>query len=107
MFAVVSNDLLCAVRAGAHSCVMIVEWARGRPVSVRLPLGIGQRGAPSESTIRRILQRVNPDAREVAVSGWLARRVTGPTSIGGARRAFALDGKTVRGARIESGRAAR
>ena len=108
---------VCAVLAGARSYVMIAEWAHDLPVSARLRLGIGLRGTPSESTIRRILQRVDPDELDVAVSGWLARRVTAPassnmpilssrsTSSGGPMRAIALDGKTARGARVGDGRA--
>jgi DDE_Tnp_1-associated len=50
----------CAVLAGARSYVAISEWAHDLPVSIRLRLGMGRR-APSESTMRRVLQRVNPD----------------------------------------------
>ncbi|MGQ0575664.1 MAG: ISAs1 family transposase [Pseudonocardia sp.] len=60
---------VCAVLAGARSYVMIAEWAHDLPVSVRLRLGIGLRGAPSESTFRRILQRVDPDEPEAPRSG--------------------------------------
>jgi hypothetical protein len=45
---------------------------------VQLRLGIGLRGLPSESTIRRIAQRVNPDEFDTAESVWLARRATPP-----------------------------
>ena len=100
---------VCAVLAGARSYVMIAESAHDLPVSVRLRLGMG-RCAPSESTIRRILQRVDPDELDTAVSGWLARRVTGPSSAGpsstgGPVRAVALDGKSARGSRSGEGRA--
>jgi hypothetical protein len=64
---------VCAVLAGARSYVAIAEWAHDLPVSARLRLGIGRR-APSESTIRRILQAVDLDALDVALSGWLADR---------------------------------
>ena len=49
---------VCAVLVGVRSYVAIAEWARDLPVGVRLRLGMG-RGAPSESTIRRILQVVD------------------------------------------------
>jgi hypothetical protein len=78
---------VCAVLAGARSYVVIGEWAHDLPVSVRLRLGIGLRGAPSESTFRRVLQQVGPDELDTAVSGWLARRVTGPSSTGPSSRA--------------------
>jgi predicted transposase YbfD/YdcC len=104
----------CAVLAGARSYVVIAEWAHDLPVSVRLRLGMG-RATPSESTFRRILQRVDADELDTAVSGWLARRVTAAPSAGqassapassGPVRAIALDGKTARGARLADGRAA-
>lgn len=104
---------VCAVLAGARSYAVIAEWAHDLPVSVRLRLGMG-RATPSESTFRRILQRVDPDELDTAVSGWLARRVatapsadqagTAPISSGPVR-AIALDGKTARGARLADGRA--
>ena len=53
------------------------------------------RALPSESTIRRVLQRVNADDLDARVSSWLRTRVG---AIGG-RRVIAVDGKTMRGAR--------
>lgn len=99
---------VCAVLAGARSYVAISEWAHDLPVSVRLRLGMGRR-APSESTMRRLLQRVDPDELDIAVSGWLARRAAAETSTRPSRtgpvRAIAVDGKTARGARCGDGRA--
>lgn len=54
---VVLAAAVCAVLAGARSYVVIAEWAHDLTVSVRLRLGVGRR-APSESTFRRVLQRV-------------------------------------------------
>jgi hypothetical protein len=54
--------------------VELTEWAHDLPVSARLRLGIGRR-APSESAIRRILQTVDLDALDVALSSWLAVRL--------------------------------
>ena len=53
------------------------------------------RALPSESTIRRVLERVNADDLDARVSSWLRTRVG---AIGG-RRVIAVDGKTMRGAR--------
>ena len=59
-------------------------------------LGPGEgRALPSESTIRRVLERVNADDLDARVSSWLRTRVG---AIGG-RRVIAVDGKTMRGAR--------
>ena len=62
---------VCAILAGARSYVAIAEWAHDLPVSARLRLGIGRRD-PSESTLRRILQRVDLDALDAVLSSWLA-----------------------------------
>jgi predicted transposase YbfD/YdcC len=90
----------CAVLAGARSFVAIAEWAMDLTPLLRVKLGIG-RVPPCESTIRRVLQRVDPDVLDQAVSGWLAG--CSPTRTG--RAVFALDGKTSRGARCPGGRA--
>jgi predicted transposase YbfD/YdcC len=92
---------VCAVLAGACTFTAITEWAQDLPVGVRVRLGLG-RVAPCESTIRRILQAVDPDALDAAVSAWLAARsVAWPPT----RRMIAIDGKTARGARGPDGRA--
>ena len=84
---------------GARSYVAIAEWAHDDlPVSVGLRLGTGRR-APSESTIRRVLQAVDLDALDVVLSRWLAARLPGPPP--GRMRVVAVDGKTTRGARVE------
>jgi predicted transposase YbfD/YdcC len=95
---------VAAVLAGARSYVAIAEWAHDLPVTARFRLGIGRR-APSESTIRRILQAVDLKALDSALSAWLfARLPDPPASPQGAMsapitRMIAVDGKTARGAR--------
>ena len=91
---------VCAVLAGARSFVAIAEWAHDLPVSARVRLGIGRR-APSESTIRRILQKIDLDALDATVSGWLAARRPDPPP--GQMRVVAVDGKPARGARTHDG----
>ena len=56
------------------------------------------RALPSESTIRRVLERVNADDLDARVASRLRTRVG---AIGG-RRVIAVDGKTMRGARTGS-----
>ena len=71
--------------------------ARRRPGTGRpgaLGPGAG-RALPSESTIRRVLQRVNADDLDARVSSWLRTRVG---AIGG-RRVIAVEDETMRGAR--------
>jgi predicted transposase YbfD/YdcC len=90
----------CAVLAGARSYVAIGEWAQDLPEPVRRRLGI-ERVPPSETSIRRVLQAIDPHLLDRVVSGWLATRAE-PTQ---RWRAVAVDGKTARGARIAGGRA--
>jgi predicted transposase YbfD/YdcC len=91
---------VCAVLAGATSFVAIAEWASDLTPGVRLRLGLGRR-PPSESTIRRVLQRVDAAALDRAVSAWLAARID-PQS---GTSVIAIDGKSARGARVADERA--
>jgi predicted transposase YbfD/YdcC len=88
-----------AVLTGARSMTAIAEWAEDAPQPVRAALG-ARRDAPdhwvvpSEATIRRALARLDAAALATAVGTWLADRDP-PRR----RRAVAVDGKTLRGAR--------
>ena len=119
---------VCAVLAGARSYVAIAEWAHDLPLGVRVRLGLRvARATPSESAIRRILQKVDPEALDRAVSDWLIARAahtspptpdpaqpsapqqnteSGPTRIAvPPPRVIAVDGKSARGARLADERA--
>jgi hypothetical protein len=112
---------LVTVLAGARSYVAIAEWAHDLPVGVRVRLGLflGQ-AAPSESTIRRVLRKVDPEALDRVLSTWLAGRAAAAAAVrisettsGAARiapgillRAIAVDGTSARGARQGEDRAA-
>jgi hypothetical protein len=94
-----------AVLAGARSIAAIAEWAADTPQPIRAALG-ARRDAPdhlavpAEATIRRTLARLDADALAAAVGAWLADRErvrSGPATT--RRRAVAVDGKTLRGAR--------
>jgi predicted transposase YbfD/YdcC len=91
---------LCAVLAGARSFTAIGEWAANASPRVLSALGSGGL-PPCESTLRRTLQRLGGDDLDAAIGEWTAGRTTQP----GVRRALALDGKTLRGARGATGRA--
>jgi predicted transposase YbfD/YdcC len=91
-----------AVLAGARSVTAIAEWAADTPQPVRAALG-ARRDAPdrwvvpAEATIRRTLARVDPTALAAVIGAWLAdRNRPGQQQ---RRRAVAVDGKTLRGAR--------
>jgi predicted transposase YbfD/YdcC len=91
---------VCAVLAGAQTFTAIAEWAHDLTPAVRIRLGLG-RTAPSESTIRRVLQAVDAEALDGAVSAWLMTR-SAPLATG--LRMIAIDGKSARGARGPDGR---
>jgi ribosomal protein L12E/L44/L45/RPP1/RPP2 len=82
----------CAVMAGARSFAAIGEWAGYASDQLLAVLVVGV--APSESTIRRTLQRLDGDSLDAAIGAWAAQSTQPPA---GARRALAGDGKTPRG----------
>jgi predicted transposase YbfD/YdcC len=92
-----------AVLAGARSITAIAEWAADAPQPVRAALGTRRDpltgrwvwAVPTETTIRRTLARVDPEALAAAIGAWLADRDQPDQR----RRAVAVDGKTLRGAR--------
>lgn len=84
---------VCAVLAGARSFAAVGEWALDLSQDQIDRLGLEQ--APVESTLRKLLARLDATAldRQLAVLAWTRiRDVAG-------RRVIAIDGKTVRGAR--------
>jgi DDE_Tnp_1-associated len=93
-----------AVLAGARSIAAIAEGAIDAPQPVRAALGTrrdpltGRWAVPTETTIRRTLARLDTEALAGGIGGWLSDR-DGP---GQRRRAVAVDGKTLRGARRPS-----
>jgi hypothetical protein len=94
-----------AVLAGARSIAAIAEWAADAPQPVRAALGArrdapGHFAVPAEATIRRTLARLDANALAAAVGAWPAERDREcPKPAASRRRAVAIDGKTLRGAR--------
>jgi predicted transposase YbfD/YdcC len=88
---------VCAVAAGARSFVAIAEWAADLPVEAAAALGI-HAAAPSESAVRRLVQRLDPDRFDTAVGVWI-QQLSGALAPAGRRRVLAVDGKTLRGSR--------
>jgi hypothetical protein len=88
-----------AVAAGARSVTAIAEWASAAPCPILAALGV--RGdpltrrcqVPGEATIRRVLARIDGDAVDATIGGWLADRLPPLRP----RRVLAVDGKTLRG----------
>ena len=90
---------VCAALSGARSFCAIAEWAQGLSHEALKQLGSKRRTAPSEPTIRRVLQRLDADRLDGEIGQWIAQRH--PL----AGRAVAVDGKTLRGGH-DSGQAA-
>lgn len=95
---------ICALLSGARSFVAIGEWAEACSQSMLKRLG-GSRDprsnrvrAPSESAIRRLLQAMDAEAVDRAVSEWLRRSVRDS-----GEEAVAIDGKTLRGSKGREG----
>jgi predicted transposase YbfD/YdcC len=91
-----------AVLTGARSVAAIAEWAADAPQPVRAALGArrdapGHFSVPAEATIRRTLARLDADALAGVIGAWLADRDRPDQR----RRAVAVDGKTLRGARCD------
>jgi predicted transposase YbfD/YdcC len=94
---VVLTVAVCAVAAGARSFVAVAEWVADVPDDIADVLGTARR-CPSESTIRRVLGKVDPD-RFDAVIGAFVQRLCARQAPVGRRRVLAVDGKTLRGSR--------
>jgi len=82
-----------AVLAGARSFAAIGEWAADLSGEHLARIGLGM--APDESTLRKLLARLDADALDRVLGAWLWTR----SDVMHGRRVIALDGKTVRGAR--------
>ncbi|WP_308296836.1 transposase family protein [Streptomyces sp. ISL-44] len=104
--AVVLGLTACAVLAGATSLLAVGEWIAEAPAHVLERLGVRpdpllpRRLLPAETTVRRLLARIDGDALDRAVSRWLADRRPGASGL----RGLAVDGKSLRGAARAKGR---
>ncbi|PBC92509.1 IS4 family transposase [Streptomyces sp. Ag82_O1-15] len=104
--AVVLALTACAVLAGATSLLAVGEWIADAPPRVLEQLGahpdpfLPRRVLPSETTVRRLLGRIDADALDRAVGHWLADRCPKPAGL----RGLAVDGKSLRGAARANGR---
>ena len=95
---------ICAALSGARGYTAIWEWASRCSQDMltmfgcrRKPGGL-ERVAPSEPTIRRILQSIDAGELDRTLGDWMASAETAQDGI------VAMDGKTLKGALLENGR---
>jgi hypothetical protein len=92
---------VAALVSGARSFTAIGEFARELSAAQLARLGArpspytGRITPPDETTLRRVLQRLDPEELDRLVSAWLAEL---PSASAREPGAVAVDGKTVRGA---------
>ena len=92
---------LGAVLSGARRFTAMAEWAQrcSQNILERLWCRFDDRQKrylpPSEPTIRRLLQTINPEVVDQQIGGWLSSLFTS--------QAIGLDGKTLKGARLKNG----
>jgi hypothetical protein len=92
-----------AVLAGARSYAAIAQWAADLDPAQRGRLGFSSRAAEG-TTIWRVLTAVDPVVLDKVVGDWLAARLRQRRrGWRGHRRILAVDGKTLRGARVHHG----
>jgi hypothetical protein len=96
---------VCAVMAGASSFAAIADWLHDLDDQARVRLGFTD-GVPAGTTMWRLLIRLDPALLATVLAGWLHTRArqSDPAGPHRYRRVIAVDGKTLRGARLGDGR---
>ncbi len=89
---------VCAALSGARGFRAIAEWAKELSRDTLRRLGSNRWTAPSEPTIRRVLQELDADRLDAQIGPWLLQH----GQVAGA--GLSVDGKTLRGAH-EAGQA--
>jgi predicted transposase YbfD/YdcC len=95
---------VCAVMAGASSFAAITDWLHDLDEHAQTRLGFGD-SVPAGTTMWRLLIRLDPTLLAGVLAGWLHTRADQPGPPPRRfRRVIAVDGKTLRGARLDNGR---
>jgi predicted transposase YbfD/YdcC len=95
---------VCAVLAGATSFAAIADWLYDLDEPDQVRLGF-TRGVPAGTTMWRLLTRLDASVVSTALAGWLRSRTPPPAARPRRyRTVIAVDGKTLRGARLPEGR---
>ena len=96
---------ICAILSGAKTFAAIGEWAGRASQSMLQRFGCRWNrikkiyDAPSEPTIRRLLQQIDAAAVDKELGNWLLRHLDNTV-----QQAIAIDGKTLRGSKAKSGK---
>src|SRR5947207_12546442 len=87
---------VCAVLAGACTFAAIADWAADLDPPARLRLGFAG-PIPVDSTVWRLLIRLDAQILQAVLTGWLRAQLTPPPSMPSrrARVVIAVDGKVV------------
>ncbi|MGH8337205.1 MAG: ISAs1 family transposase [Gammaproteobacteria bacterium] len=83
---------VCAALSGARSFNAVAEWAKDLPRDTLKRFGSRRWKAPSEPTIRRVLQKLDADSLDAEIGPWLLLQH------GSRIQGLSVDGKTLRGA---------
>lgn len=95
---------VCAVLAGATSFAAIADWLYDLDEADQQRLGF-TRGVPAGTTVWRLLIRLDATLISKVLAGWLHTRTQPVTARPRRyRTVIAVDGKTLRGARLPDGR---
>jgi predicted transposase YbfD/YdcC len=95
---------VCAVMAGATSFAAITDWLYDLDEQAQIRLGFS-RGVPAGTTVWRLLARLDATLVTAVLAGWLRSRAQpAPVSSRRYRTVIAVDGKTLRGARLPESR---
>ena len=81
---------ICAALSGARSFCAIYEWALSASPDLLRKLGAKRKDPPSEPTIRRVLQKIDPVEIDIRVGKWLLEHADDSNKV------ISIDGKSLR-----------
>jgi hypothetical protein len=104
-FTAMLATIVCAMLCGARSYHAIADWIHAQEPALWYCLGYTRR-PPKLGAFRRLLMKVVPQALEDVLRPWVLHlRAVGDTSGEASLQPVSLDGKSLRGALAEHGRA--
>jgi len=89
--------MLAGLMCGKKEVKPIARWCQALPSLTRAQMGLPFGRSPAAKTLDRLLAKLDPDALEAALRGWLAA-VNKQIAQAGFSLRIAIDGKAVRGA---------